>query len=226
MPGTAWQSSDLLTRFNALAGRPTTDAITDAEKYQRLADGQNDVLVEIAGLSPRQLYGTPQAMSSSDGGYTWTFGTDGNGYDLFPLGMAQIYPNLNAVPDYSWRPGYDYLDYGTYITLPNNVPWAGPLYWRGITPPEAISASVQPVIQPPPSRILIVIRAVSNFAREYSRNPNLVTEMEERWAREFPKHMTMIRRHFRGAAQLGPLTGAWGRAGTTLGFGLGGGFGW
>jgi len=226
MAGTGWQSSDLLTRFNAYAGRPTTDAITDPEKYQRLSDGQNAVLVEIANVVPRVLYGPPTAMTTADGGYTWTFGVDGNGYPLFPLGKASIYPNLDAVPDYPWQPGLDYLDEGTQIRIPNNIQWPGPLYWYGMTPPQAIAADVQPVIQPPPSRILIVIKGVQIFAEEYLRNAALTDQMQLRWDREWPKQAAMLRKHFRGSATLGPLTGAWGRGGSTLGFGIGAGFGW
>lgn len=220
MAGTNWQSSDLLTRFDAYAGRPTTDAITAAMKYQRLADGQNAVLVELMSTVPRVLYGAPAAMTSTDG-KTWTFGTDGNGYALFPLGMAQIYPSLNAVPDYPWLPGIDYLDEGTQIRIPNNIAWSGTLYWRGVTPPEAISATVQPVIQPPPSRILIVIKGVQIFANEYLRNAALSDQMQIEWERQWPKQVTMLRKHFRGAAGLGPLTGPFGRGGSTLGFGIG-----
>lgn len=225
MAGTSWQSTDLLTRFNAYAGRPSTDAITDAEKYQRLSDGQDAVLTEIAGVTPKQLYGAPTAMTTADGGYTFTFGTDGNGYALFPLGGAQIYPNLTAVPDYPWQPGVDYLDEGTQIRIPNNIAWSGTLYWRGIAPPQAISATVQSIIQPPPSRILVVIKGVQIFADEYLRNAALSDQMQLRWERQWPKQAVMLRRHFRGGSQLGPLTGAFGRGGSTLGFGIGAGFG-
>jgi hypothetical protein len=225
MAGTGWDSSDLLTRFNAYAGRPTTDGITDAQKYQRLADAQNAVLVEIANVVPRIQYGAPTAMTSADSGYTWTFGTDGNGYSLFPLGKASIYPSLDAIPDYPWQPGIDYLDEGTQIRMPNHVPWTGSLYWYGMTQPQAMSASVQPVLSPPGARILIVIKAVQEFAEEYLRNAALADQMQIRWDREWPKYATMFRKHFRGGAQLGPLTGAYGRGGSTLGFGIGAGFG-
>lgn len=226
MSGTGWESADLLTRFNAWAGRPTSDSIADAQKYQRLADGQEAVIVEIANVAQRSIIGPPTAMVTADGGYTWTFGTDDNGYPIFPMGKASIYPNLDAIPDYPWQPGLDYLDEGTQIRIPNNIQWSGPLYWYGITAPERISASVQPVIQPPSSRVLIVIKAVQSFAEEYLRNAALTDQMQIRWEREWPKHATMIRRHFRGGSRLGPLTGAWGRGGSTLGFGIGSGFGW
>ncbi len=71
------------------------------------------------------------AHFTADGGYTFTFGTDGNGYALFPLGKANIYPSLNAVPNYPWVPGVDYLDEGTQIRMPNNIAYSGTCTGRG-----------------------------------------------------------------------------------------------
>ncbi len=226
MPSTGWESTDLLTRFNNFAGRPTTDAITDAQKYQRLSDSQEAVITEVSSVSPNQLYGAPTLMTSSDGGYTYTFGTDGQGYALFPLGRTRIYPSLSAVPDYAWRPGVDYLDEGTKIRIPNNITYAGPLYWQGITPPAAITAVVQPVIQPPSSRILIVIKAVESFAEEFLRNAALADQMRIRWEREWPKNITMIRKHFSGARPTASVTAGSGYGGGGPGSGMiGGNFG-
>lgn len=225
MAGTGWESADLLARFQLYAGLSANPSITPTQQYQCLADGQNEVLVEIANVVPRVLYGAPTAMTTSDGGYTWQFGTDGNGYALFPLGKASIYPNLDAVPDYPWQPGLDYLDEGTQIRIPNNISWPGPLYWYGMTPPAAISATVQPVIQPPTSRILIVLKAVRIYAEQFAKNAELAADMDARWEKTWPKQAAMLRRHFRGSSRLGPLTGAWGRGGSTFGFGIGSGFG-
>lgn len=221
MAGTGWQSSDCLTLFNRKAGRPTTDAITDANKYDRLARAQDSVLMEIASVDPRILYGAPTAMTTADGGYTFTFGTDGNGYALFPLGKANIYPSLNAVPNYPWVPGVDYLDEGTTIRMPNNIAYSGTLYWQGITAPQAMSASVQPVLQPPNARILIVIKAVKDFAQEAGRNPALADDMTAEWNEEWPRHITQMRKHFQGLQSLGPLAWPYGRAGMGLGVNIG-----
>ncbi len=197
MAGTGWQSSDLLARFNAMAGRPTTDAILDADKYRRLADAQDTVLGKISTVAKSINAAAPVTMATSDGGYTWTFGTDGNGYATFALG-GRIYPTLSAIPDYPWIPGTDYLDEGTQVRMPNNVPWGGPLYWYGVIPPQQMSASVQPIIQPPPARILIVIEAVRTFAQEYLRNAALTDEMSSEWERQWPNWITAIRKHLRG----------------------------
>src|ERR1700730_6964824 len=180
-----------------MAGRPSADAITDTVKYGLLADAQDAVMSRIAAICGKQQNQAPTAMSTADGGYTWTFGTDGNGYALYPLG-ARVYPTLTSIPDYPWTPGLDYLDEGTTIRMPNNMAWTGSLYWYGIVGPQAISASVQPVIQPPPARILIVIDAVRSFAEQFVRNGALIDQMEAKWAREWPDQMTAIRKHLRG----------------------------
>ena len=51
MAGTNYQSSDLLSLFNNYAGRPTSDVITDAQKYARLAQAQDDVITDIANVA-------------------------------------------------------------------------------------------------------------------------------------------------------------------------------
>lgn len=193
-----------------MAGRPaTSDAIGDPVKYGFLADGQDSVLTEIAGIVGKVLYGAPIAMTTADSGLTWTFGTDGNGYPLVPL-SAHVYPSLNAIPDYPWNPGQDYLDEGSTIRMMNNIPYSGTLYWQGVTPPQQISATVQPILNPPAARILIVIRAVQQYADEAARNPDLSGQMEVRWMKEFPKQMTLIRKHFRGRHYSGISGRSWG----------------
>lgn len=201
---------DLLRRFNQLAGRGgpgVADAVTPDVKYQLLADAQASVLTKIQSIIPRVLYGAPTAMTSADGGYTWTFGTDGDGYALFPVGKVQIYMDLTSVPFAPLRPGIDYLDEGTQIRMPNNTPWTGTLYFQGMTAPALMSASVQPVLQPPPARILIVIEAVRDFAESAARNEALVAAMDRRWDREFGPAMTAIRTHFRGHASPNGMRG-------------------
>lgn len=199
MAGTGWESSDLLARFNSLAGRPDVDAVTDAQKYRYLGDAQQFVLTQIEGIVPRVLYGPPVQLVSTDGGYTWSFGTDGDGYPLFASGKAGIFEDPSCIPDYPLRPGVDYLDEGTQIRFPNNTTWNGTLYWYGITPPQEMSATVQPILQPPSARILIPIEAVRSFAESYDRNPGLAQAMDRQWARQFGPTMTAIRTHFRGS---------------------------
>lgn len=217
MAGTGYTSADLLSRFNAMAGRPSSgDSITDAQKYQRLADAQDAVVADIANICGKVLYSSPVAMTTSDGGLTYTFGTDGNGYALFPF-AARVYPTLSAVPDFPWQPGVDYLDHGTSIAMPNNVPWTGGLYWQGITPPQQLAASVEPVVTAPPMRILIVIKAALNFSEEAKRDPELASVMAAKYKEEFARWSVVLRKHLRGRRTLGPLAGGAGFGGALFG---------
>lgn len=216
----AYTSADLLNLFNRDAGRPEGDGIPPADKYDRLSKAQDYVYMQIMNTCPRVLYGPPTAMVTSDGGYTFTFGTDNNGYALFPLGKAQIYPSLNAVPNYPWVPGVDYLDEGTQIRMPNGIAYSGTVYWYGAQAPPPINESLQPSLQPPQSRTLIVTKAVKSFAQEFLRSGALADEMTARWNEEWPVYITMMRKHFQGLQSLGPLSWPYSRMGSAIGPGV------
>lgn len=206
MAASGWDSTDLLSRWNTYAGRPTTaDAMGNPTKYQFLADAQQYVIDRIASIKPSVLYGAPTALTTADGGYTFTFGVDGNGYALFPMGKAGIFPSLQAIPNAPWQPGVDYLDEGTQIRMPNGRQWSGTLYWYGITPAQQMSAAIQPVLNPPPIRALIVLKAVADYARSAGRNSDMALTYEAQFEREFGPWMTQLRRHFRGGGAMGPL---------------------
>lgn len=211
MAGTGWTSNDLLQRFAAMAGLPAQGAPSVAQRFGWLADGESEVINRIAAVKPSILYGAPTAMTTADGGLTFTFGTDGNGYALFPMGQAGIYPSLNAIPGGAWVPGQDYLDEGTTIRMVNATPYTGTLYWYGITPKQQMSASVQPVLYPPPIRMLSVIWATKCFAEAGGiRNERLSDRMEKRFEKSLGETMTMLRKHFKSGGGLGRLLGAWG----------------
>lgn len=182
-----YDSAYLLALFNRLTGRPTSDSISDPSKYQRLTEAQNEIVAAIAAICPNVLYPTVTyasipTLSTADGGKTFTFGTDSNGYSITPLGKAQIYTSLNDIPSNPWREGVDYIALGgTAIQIPNNNTYSGTLYWRGISPPADIDASHQPSLFPEASRVLIAVRAAYNFGGEGVRNPDLVATMAVRY---------------------------------------------
>lgn len=181
-------SADLLGLFNDYAGRGSAagvDSISDADKYKRLARAQTIVLADFSARLPQFLYshvayGSTPTMTTTDN-QVFTFGTDVNSDPLFPTGKTNIYPSLNAIPDYPWQEGVDFLWEGNQIRIPNNRTYVGTLYWRGIAPAETLSSTVQPTLTPPPARILIVIEAVRAFASEANRN----TELADRMASEY-----------------------------------------
>lgn len=210
MAGTGWTSNDLLARFNQLSGRGsiTADSVTPEVKFQFLSDAEAYTIDRLAAIPAcaKSLFGAPAALTTSDGGYTFSFGTDGNGYALFPLGSAGIYPSLTSIPGGAWMPGIDYLDQGTTIRMPNNVPYTGTLYWYGVTPRQQMSATVQPVLNPPPIRMLIVRRAVATFAETGNiRNEALANRMAALYEKELGEAATLLRKHFKNGGAMGRL---------------------
>lgn len=213
-----WDSADLLSQFNELAGRPTTDEITTASKYARLARAQMAVIEDVAAIYPYCLYrsGGPTTLTTADN-KVYTFGADGNAtHAMGPMGHVAIFRNLADYPDSPLVEGTDYLDEGTQIRIPNNRTESSTLYWTGIPTPADISASSEPALRPAPSRRLIVIKAVETFGREGSHNLTLADDMAMLYDREFAKHMLVWRTRYRRGGVLG-VSDPWGGATKTLG---------
>ena len=180
-------SSDLLALFNDYAGRPASgDAVSDANKYKRLARAQDVVIEDLAARVPNPqyshaAYGSTPTMTAVTGNQVFTFGTDANSDPSFPIGKVAIYDSLSAIPDAPLVEGVDYLWEGNQIRIPNNGTYGGTLYWRGVAPAEALSSSVQPTLTPPPARILIVYEAVRAYAAEGNKNPELSAQMAQEY---------------------------------------------
>lgn len=212
MAGT-YQSADLLALFNAYAARQTTgDVITDADKYARLARAQNVVIEDLAARIPEPqyshaAYGSTPTLTTSDN-QVFTFGTDLNSDASFPIGKLNIYASLSAIPDTPLVEGVDYLWEGTQLRIPNNGTYTGTLYWRGIAPVQALSASVQPTLLPPPARVLIVYEAVRAFASEGKRDMELAGQMAQEYGLAFSRWcLTLKTAQFTRSQTNGPITG-------------------
>lgn len=215
-----YDSAYLLSQFLRFVGRPpSADANTTASYYQRLSEAQEQVVADIAGIFPDCLYpivgyNSIPTLTTTDN-QTFTFGTDPDGYPLSPMGSVGIYRSLNDIPYSPMEPGVDYIPLGARaIQMPSNQVWSGPLYWRGITPPGAMTASVQPVLFPEASRELITMRAAVNFASEAVRNPPLAALYSGQYGYplnsnpgRFAFWMLEWRTQFMGGGALGSFTG-------------------
>lgn len=186
-----WDSARCLAKFNELSGRPVSnDPMTDAAKYLRMSDAQNEVIQDIAPRFPKTLVSKAVAAStptlSTSDNKIFTFGTDVSGTDAqFPIGRVRIFTALANIPDSPWVEGIDYLNEGTQIRIPNNRTHSGTLYWRGMAAVANITAAVAPSIVPPPARVLICYKAVEVLAREAMRDEALATNMENLYDRAF-----------------------------------------
>jgi hypothetical protein len=192
-----FDSAWLLAEFDRLAGRPDADEITDAQKYQRIAQAQQEVYFDIAAVYPYALYrtGGPTATTTS-GGIVHTFGTDGQGHAVAPLGQVWIGRSTSRYPDTDLVEGEDYINEGTQIRMVNERV-ESTLYWNGIPTPADITSAVEPSLRPAPARILIAIKAVKNFAEEGDQMPNLAASMERRYAHELTKALLNLKNQFR-----------------------------
>ena len=205
-----YDSADLLALLRSYTGTANQTAIySDATFYARLAKAQNKVVSDIAARAPQSLYskaayGSYPTCTTTDN-QVFTFGTDANGYAISPRGKVGIYPSLASIPDDPWTEGFDYLNEGNQIRIPNNRTYTGTLYWRGITNPPDIAASTQPVLNPEDSRVLIVYEAARSWGLEGKRDPDLASLMASEYKTDFARYMLMWRTAFRSGGALGPL---------------------
>lgn len=182
-----YDSADLLDRCQRGAQRPTTDVQqTTADWYAFLTEAQDEWFTHIASIAPDVLYGDPVVMTTTDNGLTYTFGTDADGDPIFPMGHIELRSSPNGAvlhPTTDWGNVGDFLLEGDRIRFPNGsrrtFGTGGPVA-RFITPPNVISASVQPVLKPKQARMLLVYRALAKWARRGGlRDPQPYLDQEQ-----------------------------------------------
>lgn len=191
------------------AGLAAANELDDTtELYPMLADAQETVIRKIAAHGGyKALYNAPSAMSSADGGYTWTFGAHPTLASSFimPLGWVQISPRSTAfVGDLfnGWVEGREYLGEGDRIRIAGARNWTGSLYARFVTTPPRLSATQEPILRMIEARELIPIQSVWDWALQGNVNPALASAMEKKWNAKFPIHMLSIKKAFRGGGGL------------------------
>lgn len=181
-----YDSADLLARLARITRLPATRTYpTDPDLYALLTEAQSLVMVELATHAPAAVLSAPRLMSTDDSGATWTFGTDGDGDRIVPMGYAEVYLTNGGRPlfasSYAGGEG-DVVFEGDHIRMPRGRTRtfdAGP-YWRGVVPPLALNAGSAPVV-PKPARMLIVYRAAALLASEGGlRDPEAYEAMYQR----------------------------------------------
>jgi hypothetical protein len=163
----AWDSADLADRFWLSLGRGNggtvgPDELWTADRtYRVLADAQEQVYTDFAPAVPQVFVSPPLLLTSSDGGRTFTFGAD-----VYPMGHVEVYAEEGAgrplyATTYDDRGG-DFVIEGPLIRTPGNQTrtYARGPYARYVGFPPRLSASVEPGLQPPGARELILYRAL------------------------------------------------------------------
>lgn len=163
-----FDSADLLAKCKLYARRPAVDAaMPDTSWYSFLTDAQPEVYRDIFSRRPEMGYGVPILMTTADGGLTYTFGNDAAGDPIRPIGVAQIFPNLRAIPSDPLYPGDDFTWEGSLIRIPGNRArqFTGGPYARLVLRPDvAIDGTHQPQLQPKSARLLLVWKALEAWA--------------------------------------------------------------
>lgn len=173
-------SADLLARCKALAQRPSTDEdMSDAQWYSFLTEAQDYWTKVLAQHDPKLLAGAPTALTTSDSGYTYTFGTT-------PIAVVEVTDGKGGWP----------LFLGPYWDVATDLTWEGSttlrvargvartftdgLYARWVPQPGVIDGSTQPTL-PTEYRLLLPARACVLYARRGGyRDPQPYLEEEKR----------------------------------------------
>jgi hypothetical protein len=182
-------SAALLSFVKKQAARPATDeSMSDAQWYSYLARGQRDWLQIIAAIAPESNMGAPTAMSTSDSGVTYTFGTaSADTANITPIGHVELYDGPRGTllrPGTYDDVGCDYVIEGDRVRFPGNVARTFPngLYARFVDPqPADIASGTEPVLKPVNARLLIAYRALILWAEEDGgRDPSKWMNAEQR----------------------------------------------
>jgi hypothetical protein len=188
-----WAAADLLTRFNTLAARPSTDGISSITKYAFLAEAQREVFNDLALYVPEPFFEAPVALTAAGDRKTFTFPSSIN-----PIGPVEVYPSLEAIPDSPLIEGEDYMSEGDQIRIPNNRSYSGTIYVRYVAPPSDIDASTEPTLVPAQARELIVYKAVALWAEGGGLRPDLADRMETRYQQKLAKWLLFFHNQYDG----------------------------
>lgn len=164
-----WDSPYCLQVCQDLSRRPASDqAMTAAKWYRFLTDAQPEVYDDLFTRYPDLGYSAPVGpLATADGGKTYTFPVDADGDPKRPIGHAELYPNLQSIPDSPLEPGYDFIFEGGLIRIPGNRTrlFSGGPYARFVAVPDvAITAVANPQLQPKHARILLCYKALEKWA--------------------------------------------------------------
>ena len=177
-----WDRSDCLARCKRVALRPANDTqMADADWYALLTEAQAHYQPVFAAHFPSYYWSAPTQMTSADGGATYTFSGS-----ITPL-KVEIYdsPTGNLLrPSAYWDGSGGYVWEGSRIRFPeaNTVTFpSGAPYARTISPPGIIDASTDPTLLPDFARVLLVYRAVAEWAvRGGLRDATPFQQLEQR----------------------------------------------
>ena len=200
----AFDAPDCLARLRFQIRRPATDeTLTDAQAYQLLSDAQRMLFDDVTARAPKAFLTAPSLMVTTDGGFTYGFGTDAQGFPMLPMGRTQLFWRLTDIPDAPLENGWDFLDEGGKIRRPNNATFPTAPYWRGVPQPADISALVAPSC-PVQARLCLIYKAAELYTSLGSlRDGSTYAQM---YAAQLSRILLRLKTEF-GASGWGGLSG-------------------
>lgn len=146
--------ADCIQRVKNRLNRPTTDSAftrsgTDDVILEFMSEAQERVTKMIATYIPDVMVTAPTALTTADSGLTYTFGTDADTANKFPMGHFSVYAARSDIPDFPLEPGVDFVIEGTKLRMVNNNartfgdggPWA-----QTVSASNVINGSTEPTI--------------------------------------------------------------------------------
>ena len=159
--------ADCITEIKRICRIPdVTEYPASSDYYAMLRNAENRVKRDAGMLCPNALWGSPTLLTSADGGYTYTFGTDGGSNAIEPIGQVAIYRNKANIPFYPMVSNEEYVYESGKIRMTENVPRTfgdGP-YAQFITPTYVIDGSSNTMTLPYQWRMCAVYDACAQYA--------------------------------------------------------------
>lgn len=198
-------SADLVRRGKLRLARPSTDSAftvssTDDAWYDFATEAQDRVNRDLGVFVPDAVWTVPTEISSTDGGSTYTFGTDVDGESVIAFGHFTLYENRESIPDFPLIPNVDYTiegsgtDGGTVIRIPFNTtrtftdggPWA-----QYAAPSNVVTSSTQPTI--PKMARTVMLDDMEKRAWKRLGLSDKAAEAEEQYQEDWLQLLALIR---------------------------------
>lgn len=117
--------ADCLLRIKDRLNRPVADtaftvSATDDVLLRMMTEAQDEITKLIATYIPDAMISAPTALVTADAGKTYTFGTDADAANYFPLGHFMVFATRADIPDFPLEPGVDFVFEGARIRIPAN----------------------------------------------------------------------------------------------------------